>query len=213
VGSGAPALAPDLASALGKVPLFVAGSTHTGEERAALDALAAIEQADLEAALVLAPRRLGRVEEVLRLAQASGRPVRRRTALGAGPLAAGEVLVVDTLGELAGLLAHADVAFVGGTLVTVGGHNILEPVLGRRPVLYGPHTANVRHAVEILEACGAGRRVADARELGALATAWLADPAATRARGEAGFQALGRHRGSARRAADLVERVLGAAES
>jgi 3-deoxy-D-manno-octulosonic-acid transferase len=81
-------------------------------------------------------------------------------------------------------------------------------VLARRPVVYGPHTANVRHAVEILEASGAGHRLRDAQDLGPTAVAWLGDPESARARGEAGWRALERHRGAAERAASLVLAAL-----
>jgi 3-deoxy-D-manno-octulosonic-acid transferase len=198
----------DLEAALGAAPLFVAGSTHPGEEAAALDAFAALEGAGVAAILVLAPRRVERAAEIERAVQRAGRAVRRRTALGPERLRAGEVLVLDTLGELAPLYAHASVAFVGGTLVPVGGHNVLEPVVARCPVLYGPHTQNVRHAIEILEACGAGQRLTDARALGAAALDLLRDPARARRRGEAGWEALQRHRGSADRAAALVTRAI-----
>jgi 3-deoxy-D-manno-octulosonic-acid transferase len=204
-------VSPDLASLLGDAPLFVAGSTHPGEESAALDALVQIERAGLAAALVLAPRRVERAAEVEALARAAGRNVRRRTALGARPLNAGEVLVLDTLGELAPLYARAAIAFVGGTLVPVGGHNILEPVLARCPVLYGPHTRNVRHAAEILEPSGAGLRLPRADALGPAALELLRDPERARTRGEAGWQALQRHRGSADRATALVTRALATA--
>lgn len=198
----------DLSSAIADVPLFVAGSTHPGEESAALDALAEVESAGITAALVLAPRRLERAGDVERAVRAAGRSVRRRTALGSERLRAGEVLVLDTLGELASLYTCATAAFVGGTLVRVGGHNILEPALARCPVLYGPHTQNVSHAVEILEGCGAGRSLRDASELGPAALQLLRDPAEARSRGEAGWKALQRHRGSADEAAALVIRAI-----
>jgi 3-deoxy-D-manno-octulosonic-acid transferase len=201
-------LAPDLAAALGKAPLFVAGSTHPGEETAALRALRAVEDAGLQAALVLAPRRPERSDDVVREALASGRVVRRRTALGAEPLRAGEVLVLDTLGELAAVFSVADAAFVGGSLAPVGGHNVLEPVLGGRPVIYGPSTRNVRHATEILEGAGAARRLEDAGDLGSAVIEVLGDPEGARARGDAGRQALARHRGAAARAAALVTAAL-----
>jgi 3-deoxy-D-manno-octulosonic-acid transferase len=202
------AVARDLDRALARVPLFVAGSIHPGEERAALAALRATEDAGIRAALVLAPRHLLRAREVEGIARAEGRAVRRRTALGTAPLRPGEVLLLDTLGELASLYARADVAFVGGSLAPVGGHNVLEPVFCGRTVLYGPHIQNVARAVEILERCGAGRRIADGAELGRAAVELLADSGAARARGARGRAVLGRHRGSSERAARLVERVV-----
>ncbi len=204
---GAP-LAPDLGRVLGGVPLFVAGSTHPGEERAALAALAHAAKEGLPAALVLAPRRLERAAEVERIARVGGRVVRRRSALGSAPLREGEVLVLDSVGELTPVYARAAVAFVGGTLVPVGGHNVLEPVFAGRPVLFGPHTENARHAVVILEASGAGRRVADADELAKALVVLLRDPDEARRRGEGGRRELSTHRGSAERAAELIEALL-----
>jgi 3-deoxy-D-manno-octulosonic-acid transferase len=201
-------LADDLDRALAGLSLFVAGSTHSGEEMAALAALAEIESRGLRAALVLAPRRPERAAEVVRLVRAAGRSVRRRTALGADPLATGEVLVLDTVGELAPLYARADVAFVGGSLVPRGGHNILEPVFAGRPVLFGRHTSNVRHAVEMLADSGAALRVEDPRELGQAAGELLLDPEAARRIGARGRDVLLSHRGSSQRAAELIEAVL-----
>jgi 3-deoxy-D-manno-octulosonic-acid transferase len=204
-------LAPDLERVLGSVPLVVAGSTHAGEEEAVLAALGEAERAGLPAALIVAPRHRDRSAEVARLVRRAGRRLRRRTSPGEVPLEAGEVLLLDTLGELPALWCRADVAFVGGTLVGVGGHNVLEPVSAARPVLFGPHTGNVRHAAALVVAAGAGVRVRGAAELGAALGALLRDPAEARRRGECGRAALLAHRGSAARAAALVASVLRAA--
>ena len=133
-------LAPDLSRVLGASPLIVAGSTHPGEELAALSALAQVEQAGLSAALVLAPRRLGRADEIARIVRAKNRLLRRRTLLGDAPLRPGEVLLLDSVGELAPLYARAEVAFVGGSLVSVE-HNVLavsRDVLSFRPAHGNP---------------------------------------------------------------------------
>ena len=108
------------------------------------------------------------------------------------------------------LYQRAQVAFVGGSLVSVGGHNVLEPALAGCPVLFGRHTANVAQAVEILEASGAGWRVGGSDEMARALTVLLSDPAAARARGEAGVRALAHHRGSAQRSAELVLDTLAA---
>jgi 3-deoxy-D-manno-octulosonic-acid transferase len=208
VDADPPALAPDLERLLGATPLLVAGSTHPGEEEAVLGALAEAERAGLEAALVLAPRQRERAAEVARRVRCAGRRLRHRSRPGAGTLASGEVLLLDTLGELPAFWPRADVAFVGGTLVGVGGHNVLEPVAAGRPVLFGPHTANVRHAVELVAAAGAGLCVPDAAALGPALCALLRDPAAARASGARGRAALLAHRGSAARTASLVAAVL-----
>jgi 3-deoxy-D-manno-octulosonic-acid transferase len=206
-------VAPELDRLLGGAPLFVAGSTHPGEETAALDALEAAERAGLGAALVIAPRRPERATEVARLVAGRGRAVRRRASPGREPLRAGEVLVLDTVGELAALYGRADVAFVGGSLVPVGGHNVLEPVCAGRPVLFGRYTSNLRHAVQILERCEAGRAVDDVAGLAAALVELLRDPGAAAARGARGRSVLIGHRGSAERTAALVESALVATRS
>jgi len=200
--------APDLAARLGDAPLLVAGSTHEGEEAGVLEAFAAVCEAGLAAALAIAPRHPERFERVARTIAASGRPWQRRSAAG-GPLAPGEVLLLDSVGELAGLYAHAQAAFVGGSWAPdVGGHNVLEPVFAARPVSFGPSTRNAREAVRIVLESGAGEVVAGPA---ALAASWrcdLAEPAAAAARGAAGRRALEPHEGAARRAADRVEAAL-----
>lgn len=206
-------LAPDLEAMLGDVPLLVAGSTRPGEDEAVLDALAAAEAAGASAALAIVPRQPSRAAELERLARRRGRPVRLRSAGAGEPLKPGEVLVVDTVGELGALYGRGVAAFVGGTLVPVGGHNVLEPVLAGRPVLFGPHTQNVRHAVALLAGSGAGRAVADAAGLSLAVAEWLGDPEATRALGERGRAALAGHRGSTARSVALIERVLAPREA
>jgi 3-deoxy-D-manno-octulosonic-acid transferase len=201
-------LAPDLERALAGQLVFAAGSTHAGEEEAALGALAAAEARGARPVLALAPRRLERVAAVLAAARAAGRRARCRSELGSEPLRPGEVLVLDRLGELPALYGRAQLAFVGGTLVPVGGHNLLEPAVAGCPVLFGPHTESVRDAAALLEACGAARRVADAGELACAAAEWLCDPAAASASGEAGQRAVASARGGALRAAALVEALL-----
>ncbi len=203
-----PALAPDLRAALGGLGWVVAGSTHAGEEEASLAALEVAERAGHRVGLVLAPRHPERVGEVEQLATATGRRVRRRTALGRDAPEPGEVLILDTVGELPALYAQAAVCFVGGSLAPVGGHNVLEPVQAGRPVLFGPHTATAREAVERVLACGAGRRVEDADALAQAVVEELAAPEAAAQRGRAGRAALEEHRGAAQRSADLIESVL-----
>ena len=190
------ALAPALAACLDGAPLLVAGSTHPAEEVAVLDALALAETHGHALRLVVAPRRPERLDEVAAALDRSGRRWRRRTALGddVRPLAPGEVLLLDSMGELSAVYARATVAFVGGTLAPVGGHNLLEPLHHGVPVLFGPHTEAVRQSAEWLVDSGAGRRVADAAGLGEAVLDWLAAP--PRLGLEAGAAALAEHRGA-----------------
>ena len=193
---------------LGDLPLVVAGSTHPGEEEAALEAFATAEAAGFAGGLVLAPRQPGRADEVAATARARGRTVRRRSVLGTQALATGEVLLLDTLGELAAVYTRARVAFVGGTLAPVGGHNLLEPAHAGVPVLFGPYTANVREAANLLLSCGAGTRVPDRASLAPALVAALQDADGARRRGDAGRRAMAEHRGSVDRTLALVESVL-----
>jgi 3-deoxy-D-manno-octulosonic-acid transferase len=213
-----PALPAGLAEALAGAPCLVAGSTHPGEEEAALDAFAAVRAEGLAAALVLAPRRPERFAAVAELLAARGLAFLRRSALagaraapGAGRLAPGGILLLDSLGELGAVYGRARAAFVGGSLVPgVGGHNVLEPLLAGCPVSFGPHTESAREAACLALASGAGERVDGAA---ALARAWVRDlraPEAAAARGAAGRAALLSHQGAARRAVERIEAALAA---
>src|SRR5690606_36524548 len=161
---GEPVLPIEVDRALAETPFWVAASTHAGEEEAALRALSAAESAGVASALVLAPRYPDdRAAEVRRVVAAHRRRLRLRSQLGDGPpLAPGEVLLLDSLGELPAVIARARLAFVGGSLAPIGGHNVVEPALVARPVVFGPHTHQVRDAAALLLASGGGRRVADA---------------------------------------------------
>ncbi len=195
---------------LGRAPLVVAGSTHAGEEEAALVALERLEAEGLAPVLALAPRHPERVDEVLRLLRRRGRSWRRRTRLGDAPLGPGEVLVLDTIGDLAGLYVRAALAFVGGTLDAVGGHNVLEPASVGCPVLVGPHTGSVRQAVDLLSQCGAARVLPNGDSLGRAMGEWLRSPTTAARAGEAGRRARAAPRGTAARTASVIESGLAA---
>jgi 3-deoxy-D-manno-octulosonic-acid transferase len=209
----APALAPDLEAAVGEGLWLVAGSTHPGEEEAALQALAAAEQAGHDIGLVLAPRHPERAQDVARIVESQGRRARLRTDLARGALEPGDVLVLDTVGELPALYARAAVCFVGGSLVPVGGHNVLEPVQKARAVLFGHHTSSARDAVELVLACGAGRRVTGAEGLARAVVEELDEPEVAARRGRMGREVLDEHSGAARRSAALVEDLLAGSSS
>jgi 3-deoxy-D-manno-octulosonic-acid transferase len=192
-------------------PVWVAGSTHRGEEEAVLDAHAVARQRFPDLALVLAPRHPDRVPEVQALVAARGGQVVRRTGL---PHHNGghAIILLDTVGELAQLYAAANVVFVGGSLVAAGGHNLLEAASRAKPVVTGPHTENFRDAVELLRACGAARIVADAHELGREITTLLADPALCQRLGAAGRAAVASRQGAVRETLDLAARFLASPE-
>ena len=200
-------VAPELDTLLGSCALLVAGSTHDGEDEAALGALRACEREGLEVALVLAPRHMNRVNQVVESVRHAGRSLRLRSQTPVTPLLAGEVLVLDTLGELPACYARAKGAFVGGTLSPKGGHNLVEPAQLGVPVSFGPHIENVRQSAELLQTCGAGRLVRDAQALGIWAVEVFSHRG-TNAGAEAGRQLIASGRGSLQRSLSLVSSVV-----
>ena len=188
-------------------PVWIAGSTHDGEEAIVLDAHARLRARHPEALLVLAPRHPPRAAGVAALLRRRG--VRFVTRAAGGSVAPDtEVLLLDTLGELKLFYAAGDVAFVGGSLVPVGGHNLLEPAALGRPIVTGPHTANAAAVARLLLDQGAAVTVQDATELAERVGAWLADPAARAATGERGRAVLGANRGALERFLALIEPLV-----
>jgi 3-deoxy-D-manno-octulosonic-acid transferase len=190
-------------------PVWVAGSTHAGEEAPVLAAHREARARWPELALVLAPRHPERASEVAAVAARDGSPVVRRTALpAAGPH---PLVVLDTVGELASLYAAADVVFVGGSLAPVGGHNVLEPARAGKPVLFGPHTTNFRAAAALLLEAGAARMVGDGAALAVELTRLLGDARLRASMGQAGREAVAARSGAVAATLELVERLLAGA--
>ena len=190
---------------------WVAGSTHAGEDEAVLNAHARLLRENRQALLLLAPRHRDRFEPVAALLKNSGLRYRRRSEMGAQTLVDCDVLLVDTLGELASMYAAADVAFVGGSLVPVGGHNLLEPAAVGLPVLCGPYQANNKDIAAMLLGSGAAAEVKDAQQLGA-ALLHLAAHAAERKRmADAGMRIVAANRGSVAALLSIIEPLWAAA--
>lgn len=188
-------------------PLWIAGSTHRGEEAVVLDAFARLRARCPQLALLLAPRHPERADEVEALLRERGLSAVRRSRLGAGA-PAGSVVILDTVGELAGLYALADVVFVGGSLVPVGGHNVLEPAMRGKPVLMGPHMSNFREGAELLQQSGGGLVVEDGPALEQELARLLADPDHARGMGEAARTAFAGRQGAVSATLDLIGRHL-----
>ena len=184
-------------SLFGQRPVWIAASTHEGEEALVLQAFARLRAEHPGLLLALAPRHPPRFERVAQLCQAEGFSLARRS-LGQSAANA-EVFLLDTLGELRLFYAAADIAFVGGSLVPVGGHNVLEPALAGVPVVFGPHMFNFEEAGRRLLEAGGAAQVKDAEALGLRVGEWLQDVEVRRRIGgngrrfvEAGRGALGR---------------------
>jgi 3-deoxy-D-manno-octulosonic-acid transferase len=193
--------------------VWIAGSTHAGEEELVLEAHRAALAESAELVLVIAPRHPERTGEVLALLARKGWASIRRSQL---PVAVTStevsgvppVIVLDTVGELAALYAIADVVFVGGSLVPVGGHNLLEAAQRRKPVLVGPHVGNFRESTGLLESVGAALVVRDAAELSRELRRLLADPDLRAKLGDAGYEAIVSRQGAVRETLELVDRYL-----
>jgi 3-deoxy-D-manno-octulosonic-acid transferase len=123
-------------------PVFIAASTLKGEEGPVLAAFAAVRRAHPSTLLILAPRKPERFAEAEALARAEGLRVVRRSDLAVDAEPRADVVVLDTIGELAFVFQVATVVFVGGSLVDQGGHNILEPAVHGKPIVFGPHMEN-----------------------------------------------------------------------
>ena len=184
-----------LRAALGTTrPVWIAASTHEGEESVVLEAHAALLRQWPEAALVLVPRHPQRFADVARLLERSGLRWCRRSA--GAPRADAQVLLGDSMGEMFAYFAAADLTFVGGSFAPVGGHNILEPAAIGLPVLFGPHMHNFVAASELLLQAGAAEQVSDPAVLAFRLAALLREPETRRRMGEAGAQAVAVNRGA-----------------
>ena len=185
-------------------PAWIAGSTHEGEEEAVLQAHVAVRTRHVNALLVLVPRHPQRFDNVRTLLRKRGVSFAQRS-FGQVPGADDSVFLIDTLGELQMLYAAVDVAFVGGSLVPIGGHSLLEPAVLGLPVVSGPHTHNGQDVAELLVQSGALQIVRTHEELAQRVSAWLDDPACAQRDGASGRDAIAHNRGAVNRLVAMVE--------
>jgi len=198
-------------------PLIVAGSTHDGEEEILMRTLRAIRSrpSTKDTRLLLAPRHPERFDEVARLALQCGFRVRRRTD-GTGETKDAEVLLLDTMGELAAAYRFATLVFVGGTLIRRGGHSIMEPALYSKPIVIGPSVDNFRHIVTefishrgaIQIRAGEENRDLQVQQLTEAFSELLAHPAEREALGAAARSILDKNRGAAMRTAERIAAIF-----
>lgn len=149
----------------GDRPVIVAGSTLKGEEEAVIGAFNRVRTAGNRALLVIAPRHPERFADVVRLCRQEGLSTVRRSDLPIDAEPRADAVILDTIGELAQLYRIATVVFVGGSLVPAGGHNILEPAVFGRPIIFGPHMQNFGEIAQAFLDNGAAVQVRSAREL------------------------------------------------
>src|SRR2546427_249139 len=195
----------------GREELFVAGSTHPGEEDAVLDCYRRLLDVAPALVLVLAPRHIERAEDVVKAVRSRGFTAVRRTKLpgASGVLITGpRVVILDTRGDLATLYRDATLVFVGGSLVNVGGHSPLEPAAWGKAVVFGPHMDHFAEAAEQLRACGAGVMVRDAHEMTQTMTSLLLDRSRLEAMGKAAYELVLENQGALVRTVALIARLV-----
>jgi 3-deoxy-D-manno-octulosonic-acid transferase len=190
-------------------PVFLAASTHPGEDEAVIEAFEQLLGPYPSLVLLLAPRHPQRAAEVGRLLRQRGLAFQLWHRLKAGQETRTQpVVVVDTIGDLLGLYGVADVAFVGGSLVPHGGQNLLEPAAWGVAPLYGPHVGNFLWAKDILDAARAGITVHDALTMAVAVRNLLDHPDLRREMGARALAALAPHQGAAARQARLIVKML-----
>ena len=191
-------------------PIVVAGSVVADEEEAVLAAYDLVQRQWRRALLVLAPRKPDRFDAAAKIAAQDGWNAVRRSEIDLGrPLDENaEVLLLDSIGELAGLYSIADAVFVGGSLVHAGGHNIIEPAWFGRPPVFGPSMENFRDVAQQFLSEGAGVQVRNGDQLGKTWVQLIHDAAARDRMGVRAKSLAEKNRGATARSLKRIAEVL-----
>jgi len=191
-------------------PVVIAGSVVAEEEQAVLAAYDIVQRQWRHALLILAPRKPDRFEAALEIATSDGwHAVRRSTIDLAAPLGENaDVIVLDSIGELAGIYLFGDGVFVGGSLVPAGGHNILEPAWFAKPPVFGPSMENFRDMASQFLSAQAAVQVTSGPQLGAVWVQLIENNTLREHMGKAALQLSERNRGATARALDRIAEVL-----
>jgi len=188
--------------------VLMGGSTHPGEEAELIAAFRAILAEHKEAVLLIAPRHPERFDEAASILEREGIRYYRKSMHRGGRISGGQALLLDTMGELAGLYRVGDIVFVGGSWANIGGHNVLEPAAYGKPVFFGPHMHNFREIAAILKDSGAGIEVRDGGRLAKEALKLIEEPDRMEKLGTLAKATLQQNRGALARNAELIERYL-----
>jgi 3-deoxy-D-manno-octulosonic-acid transferase len=188
--------------------ILVVGSTHRGEEEVFLDVFSSLKKDFPDLEMVLAPRHPQRFQEVERLLRARGMPFEKKSQMNGAMMPEGKILLLDTIGDLLSFYAVSDVAFVGGSLVDAGGHNLLEPARFRKAILFGSHMGNFHSLAREMIKDGGGIEVSGREDLVREISGLLRNPEKARRMGEIAYRIAADDRGVVERSLELVCRYL-----
>lgn len=193
----------------GNESILIAGSTHLGEEEILVRIFKNLKESHPHLIFILAPRHLARLDEVERILRNEGLPWKRRSSLfQQGQEEASGVILLDTMGELMRLYSLGTIVFIGGSLVSIGGHNPLEPLFFKKCVLFGPYMFNFLEISRRLIAEGGAILVKDSEELSFQLKKLLSDEKTRNEAGEKGFRFLQKHRGATERIFQKIKPFL-----
>jgi 3-deoxy-D-manno-octulosonic-acid transferase len=189
-------------------PLLLCASTRDGEEALILDAYRRMVSRPPGMLLAIVPRHPQRFGEVAQLVQSRRLSLQRRSELAEGDEVTADVLLGDSMGEMFAYYAACDCAFVGGSLLPLGGQNLIEPAAVGKPVIVGEHTFNFLQATDEAVHMGAALRVHDAAELLEQAARLLTEPESRERMGERALAFAGHHRGATARTVEFLRRLI-----
>ena len=191
------------------IPVFIAGSIRGVESEIVMDAYRRLAALVPGLVFIVAPRHIENAARIAAYAQAKRIPWQYRTDLGKGPAKrSAPVVIINTIGELRDVYSLATVVFCGGSLVPLGGQNVLEPALWGKPVLFGPSMEDFQEARDLLETAGGGLCVGDGASLAEQAGKLFLDPVRARKMGRRAKQAVLANQGAARRHAAVISELL-----
>ncbi len=188
--------------------VLVAGSTLDSEEASLLRVFESLSREAPDLFLVLAPRHPPRFDEVAELVRRRGHRIVRRSEPG-GDVEGADIMILDTLGELASLYEQADYVFVGGSLADWGGHNIIEPASKGKPVVFGPYMRNFADIARLFVEADAAVQVNDAAELESVLREWLENPEIGRELARNAERVIEANRGASERTAAALKELVG----
>ncbi|MDH4134259.1 MAG: lipid IV(A) 3-deoxy-D-manno-octulosonic acid transferase, partial [Gammaproteobacteria bacterium] len=197
-----------LRAGFGRRSVWVAASTRDGEEKHVLEAFEELRKKFSDLLLILVPRHPERFDLVARQCVQRGWKIERRSERRESVANETAILFGDTMGEMLLFHAVADVSYIGGSLVPLGGQNLLEALAVGTPVVFGPHMYNFSDIRRMSLECGAAREVSNSRELAESVGTWLADGTSRRTAGEAGQKMVEENRGALGKTLELLRNVL-----